>query len=123
MVRGVHLVGSIALDTVDEVFATVGPLLRDRLRRIPDGEPGGRRAWIGWQVAVIRANPGLKPYAGRPDAQAIHKTRFCLAGGVGPDDLRFGELGYAREARTSYLDFLDARTRGLLHGDTRFQVC
>ena len=32
----VHLVGSIGLDTVEEVFSTVGPLLGRRLRRIPD---------------------------------------------------------------------------------------
>jgi hypothetical protein len=29
----VHLVGSIGLDTVEEVFSTVGPLLGRRLRR------------------------------------------------------------------------------------------
>ena len=34
----VHLVGSIGLDTVDEVFRTVGELLGPYLRRVPDGE-------------------------------------------------------------------------------------
>jgi hypothetical protein len=33
----VHLVGSIGLDSVKDVFRTVGPLLGNRLRRIPDG--------------------------------------------------------------------------------------
>ena len=36
----VHLVGSIALDSVEEVLSTVGPLLGKRLKRIPDGEVG-----------------------------------------------------------------------------------
>ena len=36
--KAVHLVGSIGLDTVEEVFGTVGKLLGPYLRRIPDGE-------------------------------------------------------------------------------------
>jgi hypothetical protein len=40
----VHLVGSIALDTVEEVFHTAGTLLGKRLKRCPDGEPGGAAA-------------------------------------------------------------------------------
>ena len=40
----------------------------------------------------------------------------------GSEDIRFGELGYAREARTSYQDFL-ARGRGSIATTTRFQVC
>ena len=43
----VHFVGSIGLDSVREVFQTLGSELGTRLRRIPDGEPGGRRACIG----------------------------------------------------------------------------
>ena len=39
--RKVHLVGSIALDSVEEVFRTAGTVLGHRLRRVPDGEPGG----------------------------------------------------------------------------------
>ena len=56
----VHLVGSVALDTPDEVFATAGQLLGPHLKRVPDGEPGGRRLWISWQIPVLRANPGLE---------------------------------------------------------------
>jgi hypothetical protein len=39
----VHLVGSIGLPSVADVFHTCGTLLGRRLQRIPDGEPGGRR--------------------------------------------------------------------------------
>jgi methionine synthase II (cobalamin-independent) len=42
--------------------------------------------------------------------------------GVEPGDIRFGELGYAREARASYLDFCAARERGELPKDVKFQV-
>ena len=36
----VHLVGSIGLDSVEEIFRTVGAMFGRRLRRVPDGEPG-----------------------------------------------------------------------------------
>ena len=55
----VHFVGSIGLDTVQEVFRAVGPKFGARLRRIPDGEPGGRRGWIQWQYSVLFNNPFL----------------------------------------------------------------
>ena len=69
----VHLVGSIGLDTVDEVFATVGKMLGPHLRRIPDGEVGGRRLWISWQYPLLRASAlsqaAIRPArSGRPTA-------------------------------------------------------
>ena len=109
MPEAVHLVGSIGLDTVDEVFGTVGKLLGPYLRRIPDGEVGGRRLWISWQYPVLRAHPSLRP---DPSGAVRPTNRFpllALAEGVAPGALRFGELGYAREARASYLDFVAAR--------------
>ncbi len=119
----VHLVGSIGLDTVDEVFSTVGKMLGPYLRRVPDGEVGGRRLWISWQYPLLRASAFLRP----DPAGAIRPTnRFpllTLGEGVAPSDLRFGELGYAREARASYLDFVAARDNGTLPKDIRFQVC
>ena len=108
----VHLVGSIGLDTVDDVFSTAGPLLGRRLRRIPDGEPGPRRLWVSFQYPLLRSSPFLRP----DPSGALRKTSgfplLCLAEGVAPDEVSFGELGYAREARGSYLDFLAARERG-----------
>ena len=120
---GVHLVGSIGLDTVDEVFSTVGELLGPHLRRVPDGEVGGRRLWISWQYALLRSNAHLRP---DPTGAVRPTNRFpllVLAEGAKPSDVRFGELGYAREARASYLDFAAARERGELPMGIRFQVC
>ncbi|HEX3937038.1 MAG TPA: hypothetical protein VHX43_05985, partial [Xanthobacteraceae bacterium] len=119
----VHLVGSIGLETVDEVFASVGHLLGPHLRRIPDGEVGGRRLWISWQYPLLRASPFLRP---DPSGAIRPTNRFpllTLGEGVAPSDLRFGELGYAREARASYLDFVAARDNGTLPKGIRFQVC
>jgi hypothetical protein len=121
MTRNVHLVGSIGLDTVDEVFATVGGMLGDRLKRIPDGEPGGRRLWISWQYPLLRANPFLQ--TGTTPASELGFRQLRVADGVAPGDVHFGELGYAREARASYLDFRAARDAGALPPGIRFQVC
>jgi methionine synthase II (cobalamin-independent) len=117
----VHLVGSIALDSVEEVFRTAGKMLGRRLQRVPDGEPGGRRLWISWQYALLRAQPFLKADASQPN----HTTGFfplVLADDVKAAEVRFGELGYAREARASYQDFLAARKANQLPAGVRFQV-
>lgn len=117
----VHLVGSIALDSVEEVFHTAGGLLGRRLRRIPDGEPGGRRLWISWQYPLLRSLPFLKADASQPN-QTSGFLPLELAEGISPDEIRFPELGYAREARASYQDFVAARERGDLPPGVRFQV-
>jgi hypothetical protein len=116
----VHFVGSVALDTPEELYASAGELLGPHLRRLPDGEPGGRRLWISWQIPVLRANESLEPAIST--GQGIALVPLKLREGVGPNDVHFGELGYAREARTSYVDFLSARAAGALPPDVRFQV-
>jgi hypothetical protein len=119
----VHLVGSIGLDTVEDVFRTVGSELGPHLKRIPDGEVGGRKLWISWQYPLLRASTFLRP---DPSGKVRPTNRFALltlGEGVNPADVHFGELGYMREARASYLDFVAARERGELPKDIRFQVC
>lgn len=119
----IHLVGSIGLDTVEEVFRTVGETCGRRLKRVPDGEPGPRRLWVSFQYPLLRSSPYLRP----DPSGAVRKTNkfplLCLAEGVTPAEVSFGELGYAREARASYFDFCAARDRGELPKGVRFQVC
>jgi len=108
---------------VETVFRTVGKLLGPYLRRVPDGEVGGRRLWISWQYPLLRASVFLRP---DPSGAVRPTNRFpllTLAEGVKPSEVRFGELGYAREARASYLDFLAARAASELPPRVRFQVC
>lgn len=117
----VHLVGSIGLDSVPEVFRTLGHTLGRRLQRVPDGEVGGRRLWVSWQYPLFRANAFLTA-----TETARPRTGFLelrLADGVRGDDVVFGELGYAREARASYIDFVRAQENGDLPSQARFQVC
>lgn len=123
MPEKVHLVGSIGLDSVDEVFRTTGRLLGRRLQRVPDGEPGGRRLWISWQYPLLRASAFLRPDPAGGKRPTTGFYLLALAEGVTPEEISFGELGYAREARASYLDFLAARERGEIPAAARFQVC
>ena len=119
----IHLVGSIGLDSAQEVFSTVGRAFGNRLKRVPDGEPGPRRLWVSFQYPLLRSSPFLRP----DPSGAVRKTNgfplLCMADGVKPSEVRFGELGYAREARTSYQDFCEARDKGDIAKSARFQVC
>lgn len=119
----VHLVGSIGLDSVEEVFSTVGRLLGEHVKRIPDGEVGPRRLWVSFQYPLLRSSPYLRP---DPSGEVRPTNKFpklCLAEGVKPEEVVFGELGYAREAKGSYVDFCAARERGEIPERVRFQVC
>ena len=118
----VHLVGSINLDSVADVFRTCGKALGRRLRRIPDGEPGPRRMWIGWQYSMFISHPELEADHDVTQAPFAYRV-YRLAAGTNPDDLQFGSLGYAHEAKASYIDFLASRKTGELANGIKFQVC
>lgn len=118
----VHLVGSVNLPTVDDVFNNIGKILGDRAPRVPDGEPGSRRGWISYQYPLLRVHPDLEY---DPNAQSQHPgalPMLRLRQGVDPNSLKFTELGYAREAFVSYRQFRDARKAGRLPARSRFQV-
>jgi methionine synthase II (cobalamin-independent) len=117
----VHFVGSIALDSAEDVFNAVSQSVKPFLKRCPDGEVGGRRLWISWQWPVLRATPFLEPASDTAiPGMGLCALRFKSTANAA--DVHFGELGYAREARTSYQDFLTARRNGLIAETTRFQV-
>jgi methionine synthase II (cobalamin-independent) len=122
MSRHVHFVGTIGLDSVEEVFATAGKMLGTHLLRCPDGETGGRRQWVMWQYPFLRSSPYLQADV----TKLVPEPAVCLlklAPGVKAEAIHFGELGYAREARVSYEDFLAARKSGQIPAKVRFQVC
>jgi 4-hydroxy-tetrahydrodipicolinate synthase len=77
--QGGHLVGSVPLQSAEDVFRTVTGILNGRLRRIPDGETGVRSNWIGWQSDVMARVPQLAILVGHePDL-----PRLMRAGGAG----------------------------------------
>src|SRR3984893_14316343 len=55
------LVGSVPLDTVEQVFRTVGGPLGPYLAYMPDGEAGDRRYWIdGISYRVLNGHPEIE---------------------------------------------------------------
>lgn len=114
-----HFVGSIGLDSVEQVFSEVGKLLGPNLKRIPDGEPGSRRGWITYQYPMLRASPFMAPI---PGASSAGFTTLRIADGVTPEEIHFGELGYAREAIASYESLKRARAKGDIPASVKLQV-
>ncbi|MFI5613323.1 hypothetical protein [Amycolatopsis sp. NPDC051903] len=118
MTRGVHLVGSVPLGDAEEVFRAVAASVGRHVRRVPDGETGARANWTFWQGDVFARTPGLvTDDVGRGEYSPTPKYR--LAGD--PSALRFGSLGYAAAALSSWVVFRRLRAAGVLP-DLRFQV-
>ena len=128
------LVGSIPLDTAQDVFESFGGALGPYLTAIPDGEVGLRTHWISrvhYQVFALhpdlevlqqpQLDDGVERLNPRDSSDA---WRFKVKDGV--PQIRFGQpgwrLGYARDAINSYFIFRTLRERGVLPGHLRFQV-
>src|ERR1700678_440471 len=56
---GVHFVGSVPLDSAEEVFRTLCTDLPGYIVRIPDGETGRRDNWIRWQREIFTSVPSV----------------------------------------------------------------
>ena len=129
------LVGSIPLDTPEEVFEIFGAPLGKYLFAIPDGEVGPRRHWISRvHYQVLAAHPELEVVQHpAPDESGVEcqfprnasdAWWFKVRDGV--EQVRFGDpgwrLGYARDAINSYFVFRVMKERGILAPHLRFQV-
>lgn len=121
--RRVHLVGSMPLDTTEDVFRTVCGALGPYLRRLPDGETGPqRKLYVGYQRAQFFEHPKLvagPAPAGFPLPTGVVRPRP----GVSAAEIDFSELGYAREALASYPLFARLKREGVVPAAVRFQVC
>jgi hypothetical protein len=124
MTRSVLLVGSSPFDTVREALETFGSELRGFVKRLPDGEPGPRRQWISWQMrTTIATAKGLEPDHADDPTYGSTMYSYRIKPGLGANDLTFGRLGYADEAKRSYETFKSLRDAGKIAAGTRFQVC
>lgn len=121
MPEGAHLVGSIPLDSAEEVFRTCAGALGDRLRRAPDGETGARLDWIVWQLHRLMDHPQFEGVEPGPRNYAPN-PRVALMEGIALDDVDFGALGYAASARASWEVFSRLQEAGDLPTSWRFQV-
>jgi hypothetical protein len=128
------LVGSVPLDTVEEVMRVFGGALARHLPAVPDGEVGERRSWVNrlsYQIfsghqdlETIRRpkpNDGVEQLLPRSRDEA---WQFRVRPGV--ERVRFGNpgsrLGYARDAVSSYFVFRTLREKGIFPAGLRFQI-
>jgi hypothetical protein len=132
----VHLVGSVPLNSAEEVFRRVTVSLGPRIRRLPDGETGDRTGWVGFQVPVLMQHPLFElapsdqPGESQSDVDRVARAEgtdytrpfFALRAGADASGLEFGDLGYARAALESYAVFTRLKKAGVILPDTRFQV-
>jgi len=128
------LVGSVPLDSVEEVMRTFGGALAKHVPAIPDGEVGERRSWVNrLSYQIFSGHQDLETIR-RPKSvdgveQLLPRSRddawnFKVRPGV--DRVRFGHpgsrLGYARDAVSSYFVFRTLREKGIIPAGVRFQV-
>ena len=135
MSAALHLVGSIPLDTPQDVFRTFGAPLGKFLSTMPDGEVGPRRHWISRvHYQVLAAHPELEVLRRpAPDENGVERAFPRNAGDSwlfkvkdGVSEVRFGDpgwrLGFARDAINSYFVFSVMKEKGVLAPHLRFQV-
>lgn len=118
----IHLVGSIPLDSAEAVFDLVASHLPAGCgSRIPDGETGERKNWIGWQLGVFSGQAALVQSGKKERDYQLHPP-FTFAPGKSPADLDFRDLGFAREALTSFKLFSEKQRAGVLDAKARFLI-
>lgn len=112
--NGVLLVGSIPLQTPEEVFTTFPAALPGKLHSLPDGEPGERDTYILWQRERFPAESRpLFPICGGKELPKDHP---------GFTDDAVAPTGYGDAACASYEKFAALQKAGSIPQDMRFQV-
>jgi hypothetical protein len=134
MSSDVLLVGSIPLDTVEQVFREFGRPLAAALKTMPDGEVGPRKHWISRiHYQVLAGHPELETVRYPAPENGVERRNPRNAGDSylfrvkdGVERVRFGDagwrIGYARDAINSYFVFKTLQEKHELPKGLRFQV-
>ena len=118
----VLLIGSVPLSSASAVFEDIARILGDLVKRIPDGETGGRLGFIAWAGEQISKANGLEfdpneigpPWTGGK----VYKAKE----GITTAQIDFGPHIYADVALRSYADFECLRAQKKIPEHIRFQV-
>lgn len=125
----IHLVGSVPLSDAETVFRTVCDSVGPHLRRLPDGETGARRRWVGMLSEILDRHPAFepdpeeRPFVMRLASGKVHRelTRLRIRPGINPEAIRF-ETGYAAMAKESFGVFTRLQGEGVIPSSMKFQV-
>ena len=124
-----HLVGSIPLNSSEEVFCSICDSIGDHVKRIPDGETGERTFWIFYQRQMLADHPAMEQDTSIPkfqfkqwDGKIIREvTLLKLKDDADFDNLVF-PIGYSEHAIASYADFTRLQSEGKIPAGVKFQV-
>ena len=130
------LVGSVPLDTAEEVFRALAAPLGKWLAYVPDGEIGERQYWVdGFAYRVLNGHQDLETIRRpAPDEGGVERWKprglhdeFQFRVKPGVREVKFGDpgwrLGYARDAVNSYFVFKTLKKEGVIPKAVKFQVC
>ena len=115
-----HLIGGMNLADAEEVFRTVAEYGGEAFIRMPDGETGPRKGWIGHQVPRLMANPDLEPGPAPPN-RYFQAPGFKLRDGADPGEVKF-DLGFGTTTVESYLTFRRLKEEGVIGAEIQFQI-
>jgi hypothetical protein len=123
-----HFVGSIPLESSEDVFRQLSREVGAYLRRIPDGETGERLKWIRFQQEMLAQHPAIEVDRTEPplpvnqsDGTVLRMIeRVRLKPAADPEQVAF-DTGYDRAALGSYRAFKRLREDGTIPQGVRFQ--
>ena len=123
-----HFVGSIPLESGEDVFRQLSREVGTFLRRLPDGETGERAKWIRFQQRMLEEHPAIEVDPTQPplpvrqsDGTVLREIRRVrLKTDVDPEHVVF-DTGYDRAALSSYGTFRLLRDDGTIPQGVRFQ--
>jgi hypothetical protein len=121
------LVGSLPADSTEAAFRASAELFGDMVFALPDGEPGPRAAWVGYErEQLVRPHPDVETVAVTESPTGIPRHAyetpvFRIREGV--TDLHWDSWPRIDEALASYRQFAALRDEGVIPAHLRFQVC
>ena len=126
----VLLVGSVPLNSAEEVLRVCAEGVGDLVPSLPDGEVNFRIEWINFLAAKIYSeHPSLettsrpKDVDGKPGwVPTGYDDHWIFKVKPGLDSVHFDNLGYAAQAKDSYETFRALRQEGVIPANVRFQV-
>ena len=116
--------GSVCLPDAETVFRDCSAGMPNRLKRIPDGEPGVRNWFTVFQAPFSRAAQEMMvEFVDNAPLEHAKFTAEQVSGGIEKLKQAAPTTGYDDAAIESYETFKKLREEGVISKATRFMVC